>query len=120
MYMGILRSGDTQSEILPELQIITPEQFSRVQKGREQRAADYEEKRAAAWEAAVTLADQSETNVVRPPPPRLPQKECRQNTSVWEYIPRPLRWPHFCVYGQEVTPSHLSGKNRAHRNLQML
>lgn len=67
MYMGILRSEDTQSEIFPDLQIITPEQFSRVQKGREQRAADYEEKCAAAWETAVTLADQGETSVVRPP-----------------------------------------------------
>lgn len=67
MYMGILRSGDTQSEIFPELQIISPEQFSRVQKGREQRAADYEEKCAATWETTVTLADQSETSVVRPP-----------------------------------------------------
>ncbi len=55
MYMGILRSEDTQSEIFPDLQIITLEQFSRVQRGQEQRAADYEEKCAAAWEPQSPL-----------------------------------------------------------------
>ena len=48
LYTGILRSGETRSDIIPELQIITPEQFARVQKGREQRSAEYEEKCAAA------------------------------------------------------------------------
>lgn len=32
MYVGILRSGETQSEIFPELQIITPDMYERVQK----------------------------------------------------------------------------------------
>lgn len=67
MYMGILRSGETKSEIFSELQIITEGQFSRVQKGREQRAADYEKKCEAAWSVPVTLSDQSETVAVRPP-----------------------------------------------------
>ncbi len=67
MYVGILRSGETKSEIFPELQIISQEQFSRVQTGREQRAADYDRKCEAAWGVTITLADQSETTVSRPP-----------------------------------------------------
>ena len=67
MYMGILRSGETKSEIFPELQIITPEQFERVEKGRQQRAADYEAKCAAAWKTEVVLQDGSEVEVSRPP-----------------------------------------------------
>lgn len=38
MYTGVLRSGGTQSEIFPELQIITPEQFQLAQKLMEERA----------------------------------------------------------------------------------
>lgn len=41
MYVGILRSGETRSEIFPELQIIPQDQFERVQYGREQRAVTY-------------------------------------------------------------------------------
>lgn len=67
MYMGILRSGETKSEIFSELQIVTPEQFERVEKGRQQRAADYESKCAAAWQEAVVLQDGSEVEVNRPP-----------------------------------------------------
>lgn len=67
MYMGILRSGETRSEIFPELQIITPEQFERVEKGRRQRAADYEAKCSAAWQKDVVLQDGSEVEVNRPP-----------------------------------------------------
>lgn len=67
MYMGILRSGETQSEIFPELQIITPEQFERVSKGRQQRSADYEQKCAAAWQEEVVLRDGSTVEVSRPP-----------------------------------------------------
>ena len=33
MYVGILRSGETISEVFPDLQIITQEQFARVQSG---------------------------------------------------------------------------------------
>ena len=47
-YTGVLRSGESVSEIFPDLQIITPEQFQRVQKGREQRSADYLAKCTAA------------------------------------------------------------------------
>lgn len=67
MYMGILRSGETQSEIFEELQIISPEQFNRVKIGREQRSADYEKKCAAAWAQEIVLADGTETSVERPP-----------------------------------------------------
>ena len=67
MYVGILRSGETKSEIFPDLQVITQEQFLRVQAGREQRASDYDKKCEAAWGVSVTLADQSETTAVRPP-----------------------------------------------------
>ena len=67
MYVGILRSGETMSEVFPDLQIITQEQFARVQSGREQRAADYDKKCEAAWETAITLKDQSEAMVSRPP-----------------------------------------------------
>ena len=38
MYMGILRNGNAQSEIFPELQIITPELFQRAQDIRQSRA----------------------------------------------------------------------------------
>lgn len=66
-YTGVLRSGESVSEIFPELQIITPEQFQRVQKGREQRSADYLAKCAAAYgTGTVTLKDGSEAEVSRP------------------------------------------------------
>ena len=41
MYVGILRSGDSRSEIFPDLQIIPPEQFERVSRGQKQRSAEY-------------------------------------------------------------------------------
>lgn len=41
MNAGILRSGETQSEVFPELQIIPLEQFQRVAKAREQRSVNY-------------------------------------------------------------------------------
>lgn len=40
MYTGVLRSGETQSEIFPELQIIAPEHFKLAQKLMEERAND--------------------------------------------------------------------------------
>lgn len=67
MYMGILRSGETQSEIFPELQIITPEQFARIDKGRQQRLSDYEQKCADAWVEEVVLENGTEIEVSRPP-----------------------------------------------------
>ena len=67
MYVGILHNGETKSEILPELQIITPEQFERVEKGREQRNTEYEKKCEAAWAKRISLADGSEEEVNRPP-----------------------------------------------------
>lgn len=65
MYIGILRSGETQSEIFSELQIVEPEQFQRVEKAREQRSAEYEEKCAAAAQT-VELTDGEEIEVSRP------------------------------------------------------
>lgn len=66
MYVGILRSGETRSEIFPELQIITKEQFDRVQKGREQRSVAYEKKCAEAWKQDVTLESGETVTVSRP------------------------------------------------------
>lgn len=66
-YTGVLRSGESVSEIFPELQIITPEQFQRVQQGREQRSADYLSKCATAYGTeTITLKDGSEAEVSRP------------------------------------------------------
>lgn len=67
-YTGVLRSGESVSEIFPELQIITPEQFERVQKGREQRSAEYLTKcEAAGCLQTIQLKDGSEMDVSRPP-----------------------------------------------------
>ena len=64
MNAGILRSGETQSEVFPELQIIPLEQFQRVAKAREQRSVNYAIK--CGWEPeTVILADGSEATVVR-------------------------------------------------------
>ena len=67
MYVGILRSGEARSEVIPELQIVTREQYDRVAKGRAQRYADYEKKCAARWETEVTLVDGVQLTVERPP-----------------------------------------------------
>lgn len=64
MNAGILRSGETQSEVFPELQIIPLEQFQRVTKAREQRSINYAIK--CGWETEkVALEDGSEATVVR-------------------------------------------------------
>ena len=67
MYVGILRSGEARSEIIPELQVISQEQYDRVAKGRSQRSAEYERKCAARWEEEVVLVDGVQTMVSRPP-----------------------------------------------------
>ena len=67
MYVGIMRSGETQSEIFPDLQIISPDQFKRVAQAREQRTFDYEQKCGMTQEETVTLEDGSEISVLRPP-----------------------------------------------------
>lgn len=68
-YTGVLRSGESVSEIFPDLQIIGPQEFERVQEGRAQRSADYRLKCAAAGaeEETIRLEDGSETTVFRPP-----------------------------------------------------
>lgn len=66
MNAGILRSGETQSEVFPDLQIIPLEQFQRVAKAREQRSVNYAIK--CGWEPeTVTLANGSKAMVVRSP-----------------------------------------------------
>lgn len=66
MYQGIMRSGETKSEIFPELQIISPEQFARVERGREQRSSAYEEKCAAAWGMEPSSAGGEESSINHP------------------------------------------------------
>lgn len=66
-YVGILRSGDTQSEVFPELQIIDPSQWKRIEMGRTQRATDYYKKCGVEYERVITLEDGTETTVFRPP-----------------------------------------------------
>jgi DNA invertase Pin-like site-specific DNA recombinase len=45
VYRGILQSGGVQSEVIPELQIISPEVFERAQEIASGRSADYAERR---------------------------------------------------------------------------
>lgn len=44
-YIGILKSGETESEIFPHLQIIDPQTFETAQNIRIQRSAEYKERR---------------------------------------------------------------------------
>ena len=44
-YMGVLRSGESQSEVFPELQIIDPETFEMAQKLMTERINEYNEQR---------------------------------------------------------------------------
>ncbi len=44
-YTGVLRSGDSRSQVIPELQIISPEEFELAQEIRQSRANSAEEKR---------------------------------------------------------------------------
>ena len=44
-YTGVLRSGDSRSQVIPELQIISPEEFERAQEIRQARANSAEEER---------------------------------------------------------------------------
>ncbi len=66
MYTGVLRSGETFSDIFPELQIISPEQYERVKIGREQRSSDYEKKCEMAWQSMSTDTDNQEGAAIRP------------------------------------------------------
>ena len=45
LYIGILSGGGVQSDILPHLQIVTPEVFERAQEIARERSVDYEERR---------------------------------------------------------------------------
>ena len=67
MYVGILRSGEARSDIIPELQIIPQEQYDRVAKGRAQRSTEYEQQCTARYESEVTLVDGERVTVNRPP-----------------------------------------------------
>lgn len=67
-YTGVLRSGESISDIFPDLQIIAPDQFKRVQKGRDQRSKEYLEKYATAHEPEIIeTEDGKEASVSRPP-----------------------------------------------------
>lgn len=96
MNAGILRSGETKSEVFPELQIVSLEQFNRVAKTREQRSVNYAIKCGGTTET-VQLEDGTEATVVRPPP-RLSSKDRRKSPLVRQCVLRSLRWPHFCSY----------------------
>jgi hypothetical protein len=68
-YLGILRSGETQSEIFPEIQVISPEQFYRIESMRNQRTITYLQSCAQAGigDEIVTLENGKEATVSRPP-----------------------------------------------------
>lgn len=66
MYMGILRSGESRSEIIPELQIISPTLFERVAKGRMQRSKAYLELCRQPVTDLVTMADGTIKEIERP------------------------------------------------------
>lgn len=66
MYTGVLRSGESHSDIIPELQIISPEQFERVGKGLEQRSVSYANKCEPSDQKTVTLFNGDEVSVARP------------------------------------------------------
>ena len=71
IYMGILRSADARSEVIQELQIITPEQWQRVERLRQSRMSDYYKKWGSDQEETVKLESGEEMNVYSAPP-RLP------------------------------------------------
>ena len=55
------------SEIFPELQIISPEQFTRVERAREQRSSAYEAKCASAWGVDISLLENGTIPTNHPP-----------------------------------------------------
>ena len=67
MNAGVLRSGETYSDVFPELQIVPMDQFLRVKKGIEQRSRAYEKKCADKYNEMVTLVSGEEVEVNRPP-----------------------------------------------------
>ena len=68
-YVGILRSGETQSEIFSEIQIILPDQYRRIETMRNQRTTTYLQSCTESGEGdeIVTLDNGDETTVSRPP-----------------------------------------------------
>lgn len=73
-YTGVLRSGKSISDIFPDLQIIAPDQFKRVQKGRDQRSKEYLEKYAAAHEPEIIETEDGKEAFVSRPPRSYPRK----------------------------------------------
>lgn len=73
-YTGVLRSGESISDIFPDLQIIAPDQFKRVQKGRNQRSKEYLEKYAAAHEPEIIETEDGKEAFVSRPPRSYPRK----------------------------------------------
>ena len=73
-YTGVLRSGESISDIFPDLQIIAPDQFKRVQKGRDQRSKEYLEKYAAAHEPEIIETEDGKEAFASRPPRSYPRK----------------------------------------------
>ena len=67
MNAGVLRSGETYSDVFPELQIVAMDQFLRVKNGIEQRSRAYEKKCADKHNETITLESGEEIEVNRPP-----------------------------------------------------
>lgn len=64
-YTGVLRSGEIHSEVIPDLQIIPPELFQRVQLSRAQRTNEYYQA-TGLKEQTITLVDGTKKTVERP------------------------------------------------------
>lgn len=66
MYTGVLRSGESRSDVIPDLQIVSQEQFERVGKGLEQRSVSYAKKCEMTSQEKIQLYNGEETDVSRP------------------------------------------------------
>ena len=67
MYTGVLRSGESHSDVIPDLQIVSQEQFERVGRGLEQRSANYAKTCEMTSQETVKLFNGDEISVARPP-----------------------------------------------------
>lgn len=77
-YTGVLRSGESHSDVIPELQIVSQEQFERVGRGLEQRCVNYAKKFEAAPQEETGLSNADETALVRLPR-MVPVRNCGQS-----------------------------------------
>ena len=65
--IGIIKCAETYSDVFPELQIVSKEQFDRVQAGRAQRSIEAAKKRGIPVEEIVVNENGEETTIMRPP-----------------------------------------------------